>query len=110
MGRWLADGLPLSMGLECGWGVFGVSLVLGRAKKARQAVWDDGARNDGSTVEGRWKPRLLDPALLLVLRRVRKRRGIGSAAGETVPAAFRPIQAAKGRGDGETLPREAELG
>ena len=38
MGRWLADGLPLSMGLECGWGVFGVSLVLGRAKKARQTV------------------------------------------------------------------------
>ena len=75
------------MGLECGWGVFGVRLVLGRAKKARQAVWDDGARNDGSTVEGRWKPRLLDSALLLVLRHVRKRRGVGSTAGETVLAA-----------------------
>ena len=100
----------MSMGLECGWGVFRLSLVFGGAKKARQAVWDGGARSDVSTVEGRWKPRLLDSALLLVLRRVRKRRGIGSAAGETVPAAFRPTQAAKGRRDGETLPREAELG
>ena len=75
------------MGLECGWGVFRVSLELGRAKKARQAVWDGGARNDVSTVEGRWKPRLLDSALLLVLRRARKRRGVGSAAGEVVLAA-----------------------
>ena len=75
------------MGLECGWGVFRLSLVLGRAKKARQAVWDGGARNDGPTVEGRWKPRLLDSALLLVLRRVRKWRGVGSTAGEVVLAA-----------------------
>ena len=40
------------MGLECGWGVFGASLVAGRAKKARQAVGDGGGtlatRNDGS--------------------------------------------------------------
>ena len=74
------------MGLECGWGVFRLSLVFGGAKKVRQAVWDGGATNDGSTVEGRWKPRQLDSALLLVLRHVRKKEGIGSAAGETVPA------------------------
>ena len=68
-------------------GCFPAHPVSGRAKKARQAVWDGGATNNVSTVEGRWKPRLLDSALLLVLRRVRKRRGIGSAAGEVVLAA-----------------------
>ena len=61
---------------------------------------------DGDLVEAK----LHKLVLLLVLRRVWKRRGIGSAAGEVVLAAFRPTQAAKGRGDGETLPREAELG